>query len=112
MSTTYVPRRKKTVAKTAWSYEDGGFDANVDGGQWIGRVHEYLQLPIAERLDRRDPPRVPWVATAAQTRAWAERLTTALKVFRIERYLEPGQADFLVGWRDFLATCGGYKVRP
>lgn len=110
MSTTYIPRNKKKVAKTVWSYEDGGFDANVDGGQWLGKLHEYLELPIANRRNVNEQPRVPWIATAAQTRAWAERITTALKIFRIEQHLEPGESHYLVAWRDFLKTCGGYST--
>jgi len=103
VSTTYNPKKKRGVAKTAWSYDDGGFDANVDGGQWLGRVHEYLELPIAQKLSKGEPARVPWVATAAQTKAWAERLTVAIKVFRLE-------ASYIIGWRDFLKTCGGYDT--
>ncbi len=107
MSTTYMPRKKRGVAKTAWSYEDGGFDANVDGGQWLGRVHEYLGLPIAKKLSRGEPARVPWLATAAQCKAWAERITVALDVFRIDADTGPA---YIVAWRDFLKTCGGYDV--
>lgn len=107
MSTTYVPKKTRGVARTRHSYKDGGFDTNVDGGHWLGRVHEYLRLPIAPRDRRDEPPRVPWNATAAQTRAWARRLTTALEVFRLEQPPE----NFLNAWRDFLATCGGYDAQ-
>ena len=111
MSTTYIPKRPSRVAKTPWSYADGGFDANVDGAQWLGRVHEYLELPIAKRR-RGEPARVPWIATAAQARAWAERLTIAFKVFRID-CIDNVSDDpmYLRAWRDFLKTCGGYSTR-
>lgn len=102
MSTTYKPRSNK-VAKTPWSYDDGGFDANVDGGQWLGAVHAYLKLPTARRLSPDDLPRVPWQATRVQAKAWARRLTAVLELFRITD-------GYLVHWRDFLATCGGYDV--
>lgn len=108
MSTTYRPRNKR-VAKTPWSYKDGGFDANVDGAQWLGQVHEYLQLPLADRRHIEDPPRVPWQATAAQCRRWAERIRVALDVFRVDP--QSGH-HYLVAWCEFLATCGGYRVDP
>lgn len=111
MSTTYMPRKKRGVVKTPWSYEDGGFDANVDGGQWLGSLHEYLELPIA-RASPGDRARVPRFATAAQTRVWAERITAAFKVFRLrESFVGDGYEaghGYLVAWRDFLRTCGGY----
>lgn len=103
MSTTYRPLKKRGVAKTAWSYKDGGFDASVDGGQWLGKVHQYLQLPLASDAPI-DHPRVPWCATAAQTAAWAERISTLLDVLR----LEDEACAYIAAWRDFLATCGGY----
>lgn len=107
MSTTYVPRRAAKVKKSAHTYDDGGFDANVDCGQWLGRLHQYLELPVDPHSVKHslDHPRVPFNATAAQTKMWAERITTALKVFRIE-----SDGGFIVAWRDFLATCGGYDV--
>lgn len=115
VSVTYVPRKKRGVVKTPWSYEDGGFDANVDGGQWLGTLHEYLELPIARRASPREPARVPWIATAAQTKAWAERITTAFRVFRLRESLVDGgnvvEHGYLVAWRDFLRTCGGYDGR-
>ncbi len=107
MSTTYKPKKKRGVAKTPWSYKDGGFDANVDGGQWLGKVHAYLELPIASDVPRGSLPRVPWCATAAQTKAWAERLTTMFKVLRISGSYSV-ETGYIAAWRDFLATCGGY----
>jgi hypothetical protein len=103
MSLVYVPKRPKKVVHTVWSTSDNSFDVNTDGAAWLGRVHEYLELPIAEKWDRKSPPRVPWLATAAQCKAWAQRLTVAFEVFRIEH-------GFLLAWRDFLASCGGYDV--
>lgn len=103
-----MPKKKRGVAKTAWSYHDGGFNANVDGGQWLGRVHQYLELPLDAHTVKHPPVRVPFVATAAQTRAWAERLTVVFKTFDIDN--DEGPA-FLRGWRDFLKTCGGYDVQ-
>lgn len=105
MSTTYKPLKKRGVAKTAWSYKDGGFDANVDGGQWLGKLHAYLQLPVASDVPRGSPPRVPWCATAAQTKMWAQRITTMLDVLRLDDESAPA---YVVAWRDFLQTCGGY----
>src|SRR4051812_31832131 len=101
MSVTYVPRKKRGVVRTPWSYEDGGFDANVDGMRWLGALHEYLELPIARRASLGEPARVPWIATAAQAKAWAERITTAFKVFRLaDGYVV--EHGYLVAWRDFL----------
>jgi hypothetical protein len=110
VSTTYVPRKRRSVARTPWSYKDGGFDANVDGGQWLGALHAYLELPIAPRASLDVPARVPWIATTAQTRAWAERIDTALKTFRLSESYATGHG-YLVAWRDFLRTCGGYDGR-
>lgn len=110
MSTTYVPCKGRNVAKTPWSYKDGGFDANVDGGQWLGAYHEYLGLPIAPKTSPDELARVPWTATAAQTAVWAERITTAFKAFRLsESYT--AKHGYLVAWRNFLRTCGGYDAR-
>lgn len=110
MSVTYVPCKKRGVVRTPWSYKDGGFDANVDGMRWLGAVHEYLELPIAPKARAGDLAYVPWVATKAQTQLWAERITTAFKVFRIRESLV-SEHGYLVAWRDFLRTCGGYDGR-
>ncbi len=106
MSTQYKPLKKRGVAKTPWSHKDGVFDANVDGGQWLGKVHAYLALPIASDASR-SSPRVPWCATAAQVKAWAARLTTMFKTLRLSESYNV-DVGYLVAWRDFLKTCGGY----
>lgn len=100
MSITFKPKRPAKVAKTAWSYADGGFDANVDGQHWLGAVHKLLGLPVVEKWAS-----VPWSATAAECRAWASRLDDAFKTLRI---VAP---PYLKAWRDFLATCSGYTVQ-
>lgn len=48
MSVTYVPCKHRGVAKTPWSYKGGGFDANVDGMQWLG--HETVFLTACGQL--------------------------------------------------------------
>lgn len=110
VSVTYVPCKHRGVAKTPWSYEGGGFDANIDGMQWLGALHVYLELPLAERSSPDQQARVPWIATEAQTKMWAERITTAFHMFRLpETYT--AEYGYLVAWRDFLRTCGGYDGR-
>lgn len=102
MSITFKPKQRKKVAITSWSYKDGGFDANVDGQHWLAAVHKLLGLPLVEKWDC-----IPWSATAAETRAWAKRLDDAFAAFR---FSGNNQTSYLSAWRDFLATCGGYRV--
>lgn len=111
MSVTFKPKNSKKVARTDWSYDDGGFDANVDGQHWLAAVHKLLGLPIVEKWDC-----IPWSATAEECRAWAARLDEAFKTLRL--FTQPRTPDdafvpaYLAAWRDFLATCSGYKVLP
>lgn len=100
MSITFIPKRPARVARTAWSYDHGGLDANIDGQHYLGAVHKLLGLPTVEKWDS-----VPWHATARECRTWAECISTAFAVLRIV------MPPYIRAWHDFLATCSGYTVR-
>lgn len=111
----YEPKRRKWAARTPFSFEDGDFNANVDGGQQLGALHVALGLPIdpfvhesnIKYYDGEGPERAPFFATAKETRAWAKTVTRGL------RFIEDDDdyLTFFTAWRDFLATCSGYRVR-
>lgn len=104
MSITFKPKNSKKVARTAWSYDDGGFDANVDGQHWLAEFHKQIGLPIVEKWDC-----IPWSATAAECRTWVKRISEIFDLLNVMRVTPP---PFLIAWRDFLATCSGYRVLP
>lgn len=114
MSIVYVPRDPSKVARTDWSYADGGFDANVHGGQLLGALHVSAGLPIdpythrsnVRFFDGEGHERVPFEASARDTTAWAHVITQLL-AFVDE---DDEHVGYINAWRDFLATCGGYSV--
>lgn len=99
MSITFVPKRPARVARTAWSYDHGGFDANIDGQRWLHAVHVVIGLPTDGHGF------VPWRATAVDARAWATQISEAFKALRVV------MPNYVRAWCAFLATCSGYTVR-
>lgn len=109
MGIVFKPKRPARVAKTVWTYDHGGFDANVWAQDIIGRLHQALGLPVSDS----EFPRVPWRATAADCRTWAATIKKALNEppRKIDEAVFRDQLAYLRGWAVFLETCSGYIVQ-
>lgn len=112
MGIVFKPKRPAHVARTVWSYSDGGFDANVWAQDLLGRLHQALGLPLGNS-ENPDNPYVPWRAKAADCRAWAAVIKKTFNVppRKIDFALFRDQLNYLRGWAVFLDTCSGYFVK-
>lgn len=121
MSITFKPKRPITTARTAFSYDHGGFDANVWAQHLLGRAHSLLGLRVAKvgGVEDHEYPLAPFSATAAECRAWAKRIDLALRTFAEGRddgtttgaeNTSQHERAYLRAWVQFLSTCSGYTV--
>lgn len=121
MSITFKPRRPLTTAVTPFSYDNGGFDANVWAQSLLGRAHSLLGLRVAKvgGVEDHEYPLAPFSATAKECRAWAIKIDRALRTFAEGRddgtttganETAAHERKYLRAWVSFLSTCSGYKV--
>lgn len=115
MSTDYAPKRPNRVIRTPLSFKDGSFNVTVYGHHVLGDLHVALGLPIdpythesnIKYYDGDGYERVPFEATAKEARTWAKTITRALMFIEDD----DDNKSFIAAWRDFLATCSGYRAR-
>lgn len=121
MSIVFMPNQPDKTARTAFSYNHGGFDANVWAQHLLGRVHSLLGLRVAKvgGVEDHEHPLTPFSATADECAAWAKRINLALRTFPEGRDdgtltgaddTSAHERSYIRAWVSFLSTCSGYTV--
>jgi hypothetical protein len=110
-----VRRDREGIVSLVYKSKTGGteFDANVSGASTLGELHEALGLPVAEFDEGSTIRRVPFRATAAETRAWARTIDRALRatgaIGRTGRGVSD-RAEDIRQWVGFLVDSSGYRT--